>query len=121
MSNDEGSRLHARPIPIARALAFGLLWAAPIGITLAVAVLVASAPYFRQGPDVPSAGDVRAWNAVWGAAALIAAGCTVGCLANLVWLLHAWHRAHRPRPVEWARVLLHFACGAGFAWLWLAR
>ena len=111
----------ARPTRIVRAVTTGLLWAAPIGAVLAVAVLVASGPYFRHGPDTPSAGDVRAWNAIWGAAALIASGCTLGLLANLAWLLRAWREARRPRPFEWSRVILHLVCGAGFAWFWFAR
>ena len=121
MSQSTAPLAPVRPIPWARVAVTGVLWAAPIGITLAVAVLVASAPYFRQGPETPSAGDVRAWNGIWGAAALIAAGCSVGCLANLAWLVHSWRRAHRPRPSEWARVVLSLLCGAAFAWIWFAR
>ena len=66
-----------------------LLWAGPLGILLALALLLASIPFFRSGPDVPTAGDSRAWNALWGAFGLVALGSTIGAVANLVWVARA--------------------------------
>ena len=121
MSQPSAPLAPVRPIRWARVAVTSVLWAAPLGIALAIAVLVASAPYFRPGPDTPTAGDARAWNAIWAALAVFAVGGVVGLVANLAWLIHAWRRAHRPRPAEWARVIFHIACGVGFAWLWFGR
>ena len=96
----------------------GLLWAAPLGAGLALAVLIASIPWFRHGPDVPTAGDTRAWTAMWGAAALLGAGSAIGSAATLVWLARAWRRAHRPSGLEWFRTALNLALGAACLWLW---
>jgi len=95
-----------------------LLWAGPLGVGAAIALLLVSAPFFRAGPDTASAGDERAWNAMWGAIALLAAGALVGLAANAVWLLWAMRSRHRPSAQEWLRVALNLLVGAGFLWFW---
>lgn len=98
-----------------------LLWAAPLSLCIAAGVLIASAPHFQQGPDTPSAGDTRAWNAIWAAVVLVGVGCLVGFLANAAWLVRALRRSRRPTALEWLRVLLHLLLGAGLAWWWFGR
>ncbi len=95
-----------------------LLWAAPLGASLALVLLLSNAPYFRSGPDVPSAGDERAWGALWGAAALVGAGCALGAVTTLVWLVRAWRVRHRPSAVEWFRTVLNLVLALGFCWMW---
>lgn len=102
-----------------RLVAGALLWAGPLGLGLAVALLLASAPWFRAGPDAPPAGDVRAWNALWGALALVAVGCLVGVAANLAWLARASRRARRVRTREWLRAALHALLALAGLWIWL--
>ena len=46
-------------------------WAGPLGFGGAALVLLLSAPFFRSGPGVPTAGDERAWTAMWGALGLV--------------------------------------------------
>ena len=107
-----------RPTWPVRLVIVALLWAGPIGIALAAAVLIASASFFRHGPGTPSAGDERAWNAIWTALALVGAGCAVGLIANSAWLAYAWHRTHRPTRLQWFRATLNLLLGAGLLWLW---
>ena len=95
-----------------------LLWAAPLGVALAAALLFSQARWFRAGPDVPSAGDGRAWAAMWGAIALLAVGCAVGGVAAVVWLIGAWRRGHRPSALEWFRTGLNLLLALGGCWLW---
>ena len=95
-----------------------LLWAAPLGVGLALLLLLSQASEFRAGPDTPSAGDERAWNAMWGALVLVALGCLVGAVASLAWLLDAWRRQHRPSAVEWFRTGLSLAMAIGACWIW---
>lgn len=95
-----------------------LLWAGPAGVGLALALLLVGAPYFRHGPAVPTAGDERAWTALWGALALVGTGCGVGLVANVAWLTHAWRSAQRPSPLEWFRTAVNLLLGVGFLWLW---
>lgn len=85
------------------------LWAGPLGVGLALAVLLAGAAagHFRSGPDVPSAGDTRAWSEMWGALALVTGGTVTGALANAAWAVDAVRRARRPTPVEWVRLAAH--------------
>ncbi len=96
-----------------------LLWPGPGGIALALALLAFSAPFFRSGPGVPTAGDARAWAALWGALGAVALGCLVGVIANAVWLGVTWRSGRRPRPGEWIRVALSALLAAGFGWVWL--
>jgi hypothetical protein len=105
----------ARRSFLREAAAWALLWAGPLGIGLAALLLLASAPFFRHGPGVPSAGDERAWNAMWGALGLVAVGCSVGLVANLAWLSKAILSRRRPRTIEWVRGLTGIALGAAFA------
>ncbi len=96
-----------------------LLWAAPLGVGLAIVLLLSQARWFQAGPDVPSAGDARAWGAMWGAFALLAIGCVVGGVATLAWLVSAWRRQHRPSAMEWVRSGLNLLLALGGCWLWL--
>ena len=95
-----------------------LLWAGPLGIGLAALLLLASAPFFRSGPGVPTAGDVRAWNATWGALGLVGLGCCVGFVASLAWLAIAMRGRRHPSGLEWFRTVTGFALGASFALMW---
>ncbi len=95
-----------------------LLWAGPLGTGLALAVLLAAAPYFRAGPDVPTAGDERAWGAMWLALVLVAAGSQVGLVATLVWLADVWQRRRRPGVLEWVRAAANVLIAVGFLWMW---
>ncbi len=95
-----------------------LLWAAPLGVGLALILLLASAPLFRAGPETPSAGDSQAWGAMWAALALVATGCAAGGVATLAWLFRAWRRRHRPSAVEWFRTVLNLVLVLGFCWIW---
>ena len=96
-----------------------LLWAAPLSAGLALVMLVTNAPYFRHGPGVPTAGDERAWNAMWGAFGLLAVGSVVGSVSAVVWLARAWRRARRPTGLEWFRCAVNLVFGGAFLWLWL--
>lgn len=95
-----------------------MLWAGPIGVALALAALLAGAPFFRHGPGVPTAGDERAWMAMWAALAFVGVGCAIGLVANAAWLAHAWRRAHRPTGREWVRTVMNLTLGGLFLWLW---
>lgn len=95
-----------------------LLWAAPLGAGLALVALLVAAPYFRSGPDVPSAGDERAWGAMWGALVLVAGGSVLGLVATAAWLARAWRRRHRPTPLEWLRCAANLLVAAAFLWVW---
>jgi hypothetical protein len=95
-----------------------LLWAAPLGVGLALVALLLAAPYFRSGPDVPSAGDARAWGAMWGALVFVAAGSVVGLVATSAWLARAWRRRHRPSRLEWVRSAANLLVAAAFLWVW---
>jgi hypothetical protein len=108
----------ARRTAAPRALIAGLLWAGPIGVVLAGAVLIASTPFFRHGPGVPTAGDGRAWLAIWSALGLVAAGCGIGLIANAAWLAVSWRRAYRPTGREWFRTLLNVIPAAVALWFW---
>jgi hypothetical protein len=104
----------------ARRLALqALLWAAPLGALLALVTLLAAAPYFRAGPDAPTAGDERAWGAMWTALVLVATGSVVGLVATAAWLARAWRRRHRPTPLEWGRCVANVVLAAAFLWVWL--
>lgn len=103
--------------PVRGAIA-ALLWAGPIGIALALALLLAGTPFFRTGPGVPSAGDARAWTVLWGALALAGGGCCVGLAANAAWLVRTLRRAHRPTGREWLRTALNATLGVAFLWIW---
>ncbi len=98
-----------------------LLWAGPLSIGLATLLLVASAPFFHQGPGVPTAGDERAWAAMWGALALVGLGCSVGSVAGIVWLSLALRGKRRPSPLEWFRTVVNLLLGVAFAWLWFGH
>lgn len=102
-----------------RVATWALLWAAPLGVALALVLLLVNAPYFRSGPGVPTAGDERAWGSMWGALGLVGLGCTVGGVANFVWLARAWRRRYRPGVLEWVRAGVNLALAIGFFWLWL--
>jgi len=95
-----------------------LLWAAPLGVGLALLVLFSQARWFRAGPDVPTAGDERAWNAMWTAFALAGLGCAVGSVAALAWLARAWRRGIRPTGLEWFRSGLNLLLALGACWMW---
>lgn len=95
-----------------------LLWAGPLSLGLAILLLLGNAQFFRQGPGVPTAGDARAWGALWGAFALVGLGCSAGFVANLGWLALAVRRGHRPRPLEWIRTVANILLGAALALLW---
>jgi len=99
----------------------GLLWAGPLGIGLATLLLIASAPYFRHGPGVPTAGDERAWTAMWGALGLVALGCITGSVANLAWAVVALRARRRPSRLEWFRAVVNILLGSAFAFLWFGR
>jgi hypothetical protein len=98
-----------------------LLWAGPLGVGGAIALLLVSAPFFRTGPDTATAGDERAWSAMWGAIALLATGSLLGLTANGVWLVWAARARRRPSAHEWLRVALNLVVGGGFLWLWFRR
>lgn len=108
-----------RPEP-ARLATTIVLWAGPIGLGLAVLTLIAAAPFFRHGPGTPTAGDSRAWTAIWIAMGLAGAGCVAGCVANAVWLADAWRRTHRPRAIEWFRAALGILLGVAGAAIWFS-
>jgi hypothetical protein len=103
---------------IARAARQALLWAGPLGIGLALLTLLAAAPFFRQGPETPSAGDPRAWTALWGALALTGIGCAVGAVANAVWLIVTLRSGQRPRGPEWFRTALNLLMGIACVLYW---
>lgn len=103
---------------LSRSLVRLALWAGPVGLGLALAVLLASAAsgHFRSGPGVPTAGDSRAWTAMWGALGLTVLGTSIGALANTVWLVVAL-RASRPlRATDWLRLAVHTGLGALLWW-----
>lgn len=106
------------PSGLRRAAARALLWSGPLGIGLAALLLLASAPHFRHGPGAPTAGDERAWSAMWGALGLVALGCLAGLVANLAWLARAVLARRRPRATEWVRTVTGVTLGAGFVLLW---
>jgi hypothetical protein len=95
-----------------------LLWAAPLGAGASLLLLLASAPYFRSGPGTPTAGDERAWTAMWGALVLTGTGAVVGLASTLTWLALAWRRRRRPRPLEWVRSVANLVLAGAFLWLW---
>lgn len=115
-----GSERTAEPRgPLARRLANqALLWAGPLGLGLAALVLLLSAPFFRSGPGVPTAGDERAWNAMWGALGLVALGTAAGFIASLVWLAIAIRGKRRPSPLEWFRTATGLVLGVASAVMW---
>ena len=96
-----------------------LLWAGPIGIGASTLLLLAAAPWFRQGPGVPTAGDERAWGALWAALALTGMGCLTGALAGATWLALALRAGRRPTRLEWLRTAIGLLLGAGFLVLYL--
>lgn len=106
-----------------RALGRLVLWAGPLGVGAALAVLLASAAagHFRSGPDVPTAGDARGWTAMWGALGLVVAGTALGALANAVWLVVTLRGARRPGAAEWARLAVHAALAALLGWVFGGR
>ena len=96
-----------------------LLWAAPLGTILALSALFAASPFFAPGRGVPSAGDGRAWTAIWGAVGIVGGGCLVGLVATTAWLARAWRHTHRPTRLEWFRTAVNLFFVAAFLWLWL--
>ena len=98
-----------------------LLWAAPLGVGLATALLLSQGRWFTPGPDTPAAGDPRAWNAIWGAVLLVGGGCAVGGTSALTWLVVAWRRGHRPSALEGFRTGLNLLLALGSCWIWFAR
>lgn len=96
-----------------------VLWAAPLGVLLALGALFAASPFFTPGPGTPSAGDERAWTAIWGALGFVGAGCLVGLVATTAWLARAWRHTHRPTRLEWFRSVVNLVFVAAFLWLWL--
>jgi uncharacterized membrane protein len=112
-----GSRKN-RASRLRRAATGTLLWAGPLGLALAALLLLVSEPFFRPGPGVPTAGDGRAWNAIWAAFGFLALGCVVGIVANLAWLTRAFLARRRPTTIEWTRTLLGVTLGVAFAALW---
>lgn len=94
------------------------LWAAPLGVALAMMALASSAPNFAPGPGV-SAGDPRAWDAIWGALGLVGAGCATGLVATVTWLARAWQHTRRPTGLEWFRSAINLLFVVAFLWLWL--
>jgi hypothetical protein len=95
-----------------------VLWAGPLGIGLAVLLLLANAPYFRSGPGVPTAGDARAWGAMWGALGLVGLGSTVGFVASVWWAAIAMRQRRRPSLLEWIRTVTGLVIGAACAAVW---
>jgi hypothetical protein len=91
-----------------------LLWAGPLGIAASALLLLAAAPWFRHGPGVPTAGDERAWGALWAALALTGTGCLTGALAGATWLVLALRAGRRPTPLEWVRTAVGLLLGVGF-------
>jgi Na+/H+ antiporter NhaD/arsenite permease-like protein len=98
-----------------------VLWAGPIGVALATLALLVSAPYFRSGPGVPTAGDERAWNAVWIALGILGLGGSVGFVANAAWLVIAARARRRPTRLEWLRTASGLALGVALGFLWFGR
>ena len=98
-----------------------MLWAGPLGIALATLTLLASAPYFRSGPGVPTAGDERAWNAIWAAVGLTGAGCAVGFVASVAWIANAVRARRRPSRLELFRTATGLLLGVAFGFVWFAR
>lgn len=98
-----------------------LLWAGPLGIALATLTLLASAPYFRSGPGVPTAGDERAWNAIWAAFGLTGAGCAVGFVASVAWIANAVRVRRRPSRLELFRTATGLLLGLAFGFVWFGR
>ena len=98
-----------------------LLWAAPLGVGLAIVLIVSQARWFTSGPGTPTAGDPRAWDAIWGAVVLVGGGCAVGGAATLLWLLFAWRRRRRPTALEGFRTVLSLLLALGACWIWFAR
>lgn len=94
-----------------------LLWAAPLGVVLAIALVLSQSRWFQGGPGVPTAGDERAWDAIWGAFGLVAAGCVVGGVASLAWIWRYWRSGERRSALEWFRTALNLAMAVGFYWL----
>jgi hypothetical protein len=97
------------------------LWAGPLGVALSILVLIASAPFFRSGPGVPSAGDGRAWTAMWSAVGLTGLGCCVGFVASLGWLAIAIRQGKRPSGLELFRTATGLMLGVAFGFLWFGR
>jgi Na+/H+ antiporter NhaD/arsenite permease-like protein len=95
-----------------------LLWAAPLGIALAIASLLAGAPFFGSGPGVPSAGDSRAWLSIWIALGFVGAGSAIGALANLVWLAAKLRERRRASRREWLRFGVTLLIAGGLAAYW---
>ena len=98
-----------------------LLWAGPLGVALSTLVLLASAPYFRSGPGAPTAGDERAWSAMWTALGLTGTGCAVGLVANVAWIATAVRMRRRPSRLELFRTVTGLLLGLAFGFLWLGR
>jgi hypothetical protein len=98
-----------------------LLWAGPLGVALATLVLVLSAPYFRSGSGVPTAGDVRAWNSIWAAVGLTGAGCAVGFVTSVAWIANAVRARRRPSRLELFRTATGLLLGVAFGFVWFGR
>jgi len=95
-----------------------LLWAGPIAIALSIIVLVSNRSAFGHGPGVPSAGDPRAWSAIWFSMFLTGAGVLAGLLGNLVWLAMALRRRRPLRMGAWARAVVAAALATALLALW---
>jgi Na+/H+ antiporter NhaD/arsenite permease-like protein len=98
-----------------------LLWAGPLSVGGAILLLLANARYFGHGPRVPTAGDERAWDAMWGALALVGLGFSVGSIAGLAWLALAVRGRRRVSPLEWFRTAANVVIGAALAFVWIAE
>lgn len=103
---------------VLRSLGRLALWAGPLGVGLALAVLLAGAAagHFRSGPGVPTAGDSRAWTEMWGALGLVVAGTVTGVLANAAWVVVTLRGARRPGAGDWARLLVHALLAGLLGW-----
>jgi hypothetical protein len=97
-----------------------LLWAGPLSMGLALVVLLASRAFFRHGPGVPTAGDERAWGAMWAALGLVMLGCATGLVANVAWVAWVLRAGRRPGSREWFRFAVGVLMGAGFLLWWFA-
>ena len=108
-------------LPTRARLAFlhALLWAGPLAITLSIVILFSNRSAFRYGHEVPSAGDPRAWTAMWVSLLLTGAGVITGLVANLTWLALALRRGRAIRIGAWVRAGIAGALAAAVLALWL--